>query len=374
MLRVAAGDEAGFNFLVEKYHRAMIHFLFRMVRNQAVAEELAQEVFLRVYRSRESYRAEAKFTTWLYRIATNLAVNHARDTKHERSAQTIYLDAPDEETGTTPDVADDEPTVEQRLLRDERMAAIRTHVMALPERQRMAVLMHKYQGMDYRQIGEVLKLSESATKSLLFRAYQTLRDKLKDFVVSDERAGRHRRGVRGNRWKPMKRRIAPGWKRSWQTCCSIRALRLPRFAMHVERCERCRSELDELRATMALLDTWESPGAEPLFSDPAGCAHAGRARRPSRPAGLPVCAPALPTDRRMHVRPLAAMALTVVLLVGGGAYLGISNWEQPAAPPGQAAVVHDLQTMDNNAQLLDQLEAMSNAPTAATDLANDRDG
>ena len=182
MLQVAAGDEASFNFLVQKHHRAMIHFLFRMVRNQAVAEELAQEVFLRVYRARDSYRAEARFTTWLYRIATNLAVNHARDTKHERSAQTIYLDAPDAETGTTPDVADDEPSVEQKLMRDERMAAIRTHVMALPERQRMAVLMHKYQGMDYRQIGDVLKLSESATKSLLFRAYQTLRYKLKDFV------------------------------------------------------------------------------------------------------------------------------------------------------------------------------------------------
>jgi RNA polymerase sigma-70 factor (ECF subfamily) len=182
MLRVAAGDEAGFNYLVGKYHRAMISFLFRMVHNQAVAEELAQEVFLRVYRSRESYRAEAKFTTWLYRIATNLAVNHARDTKHERSAQNVYLDAPDEESGTTPDVADDAPTVEQTILRDERMGAIRAHVMALPERQRMAVLMHKYQGMDYRQIGDVLKLSESATKSLLFRAYQTLREKLKDFV------------------------------------------------------------------------------------------------------------------------------------------------------------------------------------------------
>jgi RNA polymerase sigma-70 factor (ECF subfamily) len=182
MLRVAAGDESGFNYLLGKYHRPMIHFLFRMVRNQAVAEELAQEVFLRVYRARDSYRAEARFTTWLYRIATNLAVNHARDTRHERAAQTIYLDTPDEETGTTPDVANGEPTAEEHLLREERMAAIRDHVMALPERQRMAVLMHKYQGMDYRQIGEVLKLSESATKSLLFRAYQTLRDKLKDFV------------------------------------------------------------------------------------------------------------------------------------------------------------------------------------------------
>ncbi|MFZ1939009.1 MAG: sigma-70 family RNA polymerase sigma factor [Terracidiphilus sp.] len=182
MLRVAEGDEAGFNYLAQKYHRPMIHFLFRMVGNHAVAEELAQEVFLRVYRARSSYRAEARFSTWLYRIATNLAVNHARDTKHERTAQTVYLDAADEETGTTPDLADDDPSAEESMLRDERMAAIRKHVLALPERQRMAVLMHKYQGMDYRQIGEVLKLSESATKSLLFRAYQTLREKLKDFV------------------------------------------------------------------------------------------------------------------------------------------------------------------------------------------------
>jgi RNA polymerase sigma-70 factor (ECF subfamily) len=182
MLRAAAGDESAFNYLVEKYHRPIIHFLFRMVRNQAVAEELAQEVFLRVYRSRQSYRAQAKFTTWLYRIATNLAVNHARDTRHEREAQSFSLDAPDDETGTKPEVAGDEISAEQSLVREERMKAIRTQVMALPERQRMAVVMHKYQEMDYREIGQVLHLSESATKSLLFRAYQTLRDSLKDFV------------------------------------------------------------------------------------------------------------------------------------------------------------------------------------------------
>ena len=182
MKRAAAGDESAFNYLAEKYHRPIHHFLFRMVRNQAIAEELAQEVFLRVYRSRESYRAEAKFTTWLYRIATNLAVNHARDTKHERAVQNVYLDAPDEQTGTRPDVACDEPSAEQRLLREERMKAIRAQVMALPERQQMAVVMHKYQGMDYREIGQVLKLSEPAVKSLLFRAYQTLRETLKEFV------------------------------------------------------------------------------------------------------------------------------------------------------------------------------------------------
>ena len=182
MLRVREGDDAAFDLLVRKYHKPIVHFMFRMVHNQAVAEELAQEVFLRVYRSRQTYRAEARFTTWLYRIATNLGVNHARDTKHERAAQNVYLDQPDPETGTTPDVADSKATIEQELVRDERMKAIRQHVMALPERQRTAVLMHKYQGLDYKQIGEVLKLSESATKSLLFRAYQTLRERLKDFV------------------------------------------------------------------------------------------------------------------------------------------------------------------------------------------------
>jgi RNA polymerase sigma-70 factor (ECF subfamily) len=182
MLRVAAGDEAGFSLLVEKYRRQMLHYMYRMVHNQAVAEELAQEVFLRVYRARATYRAEAKFSTWLYRIATNLGVNHARDTRHERGAQAVYLDQPDPETGVSPDVADPTPTVEQNMLGEARLAAIRKHVMALPERQRTAVLMHKYQDMDYKQIGAVLKLSESATKSLLFRAYQTLRERLKEFI------------------------------------------------------------------------------------------------------------------------------------------------------------------------------------------------
>ena len=182
MLELKAGNMAGFDFLIQKYRKPIVHFMYRMVHNQAIAEELAQEVFLRVYRSRETYRAEARFSTWLYRIATNLGVNHARDTRHERTASTIYLDEVDSETGTTPDVADSTPSAESNLLRRERLNAIRQHVLALPERQRMAVLMHKYEGLDYKQIGDVLKLSESATKSLLFRAYQTLREKLKDFI------------------------------------------------------------------------------------------------------------------------------------------------------------------------------------------------
>jgi RNA polymerase sigma-70 factor (ECF subfamily) len=183
MLRVGSQDDtAAYEYLVHKFHRPMIAFMYRMVHNQSVAEELAQEVFLRVFRSRKSYAAEAKFSTWLYRIATNLAVNYARDHKIERSGKIMSLDEPDEETGITLDVADPTMNVEQQLLRHERLAAIKKQVLALPEKQRAAVLMHKYQAMDYREIAAVLKLSESATKSLLFRAYEALRERLKDFV------------------------------------------------------------------------------------------------------------------------------------------------------------------------------------------------
>ena len=114
MLRVKAGDESAFEYLVQKYRRPMVGFMYRMSHNAAAAEDLAQEVFLRVYRSRSGYEASAKFTTWLYRIATNLAVNHARDTRHERPENMVSLDEPDEETGTTMDVADGSLTVERR--------------------------------------------------------------------------------------------------------------------------------------------------------------------------------------------------------------------------------------------------------------------
>jgi len=182
MLRAKAGDQSAFDFLVQKYRRPMVSFMYRMARNSAAAEDLAQEVFLRVYRSRESYEASAKFTTWLYRIATNLAVNHARDTRHERPEVQVSLDEPDDDTGTTIELPDGTMNAEQQMVRRERMLAIRKKVEALPEQQKLAVIMHKYQQMDYKQIAEVLKKSESATKSLLFRAYETLREQLKEFI------------------------------------------------------------------------------------------------------------------------------------------------------------------------------------------------
>jgi len=182
MLRVKAGDDSAFEYLLQKYRRPMVSYMYRMCHNAAAAEDLAQEVFLRVYRSRGNYEPSAKFTTWLYRIATNLAVNHARDSRHERPENTVSVDEPDQETGMTLDLPDGSLSAEEAILRRERMAAIRQRVQALPDRQRTAVVMHKYQQMDYREIAQVLKLSESATKSLLFRAYETLRVQLKEFL------------------------------------------------------------------------------------------------------------------------------------------------------------------------------------------------
>jgi len=94
----------------------------------------------------------------------------------------VSLDEPDEESGRTLDLPDGTPSAEENLMHRERLAGIRERVQALPERQRIAVVMHKYQQMDYRQIADVLKLSESATKSLLFRAYETLREQLREFL------------------------------------------------------------------------------------------------------------------------------------------------------------------------------------------------
>jgi RNA polymerase sigma-70 factor (ECF subfamily) len=175
MLRVKDGDGASFTILLEKHRLPVIHFLYRMVQNQAVAEELAQEVFLRVYRSRGSYEPTAKFTTWLFRIATHLALNSLRDGKHRRLEEHL-----DDDSSETPgrQVSDQRPTVEQRMLHQSRLDEIRRAVATLPEKQRAAVLMHKYDEMEYSQIAKVLNCSESAIKSLLFRAYETLRARL----------------------------------------------------------------------------------------------------------------------------------------------------------------------------------------------------
>ena len=175
MMRVREGDETSFALLLERHRRPVVHFLYRMVQNQAVSEELAQEVFLRVYRSRETYEPAAKFTTWLFRIATHLALNNLRDVRKEKDQESLDEELQD---GFTRQVEDRHPTVEQRLVNQARLEEVRNAINMLPPKQRAAVLMHKYEELEYAQIAGALGCSESALKSLLFRAYETLRSRL----------------------------------------------------------------------------------------------------------------------------------------------------------------------------------------------------
>ena len=147
---------------------------------------LAQEVFIRVYRARADYVPSAKFTTWLFRIATNLALNSVRDNRHLRME--VSLDAPvsmDAEDGDERpmDVAEKHPNIEEHLVEESQRQMIRHAIDKLPEKQRAAVLLHKYQELDYSEISRILECSESALKSLLFRAYETLRVELAPLVA-----------------------------------------------------------------------------------------------------------------------------------------------------------------------------------------------
>jgi len=175
MLRVREGDDTSFALLLERHRGPVVHFLYRMVQNPSVSEELAQEVFLRVYRSRATYEPTAKFTTWLFRIATHLALNWVRDGKKEKGHESL-----DEQVveGVDRQVRDRQPTIEQAMLYEVKMTEVRQAIEALPAKQRAAVLMHKYEELEYAQIARALNCSESAVKSLLFRAYESLRSRL----------------------------------------------------------------------------------------------------------------------------------------------------------------------------------------------------
>ncbi len=183
MLGVKAGDDTSFELLLQKYRTPLVSFLSRMVRDPAMAEDLAQEVFLRVYRARKQYAPNAKFTTWLFRIATNLALNALRDGRYRQME--VSLDQPAEgEEGERPafELPDASVTVEQRMVDWDRAEVIRCAIRALPEKQRAAVLLHKYHELDYDEIARILDCSESALKSLLFRAYEVLRVQLAPLV------------------------------------------------------------------------------------------------------------------------------------------------------------------------------------------------
>ncbi len=176
MIGVQRDDASSFPELLSRNRNLVVNYLSRMVINRAIAEELAQDVFVRVYRSRRTYEPTAKFSTWLYRITTNVALNHFRDEK--RTQNQISLDVQDA-VQVRREAQDGSPLIEERLVRDVVARQIRHAIRALPPKQRAAVIMHKYDEMDYAQISRVLGCSPSAVKALMFRAYETLRLRLR---------------------------------------------------------------------------------------------------------------------------------------------------------------------------------------------------
>jgi len=175
MLRVREGDAPSFEILLHRHRNAVVNHLYRMVHNRAVAEELAQDVFVRVFRSRHRYEPQAKFTTWLFRITTNVALNWRRDTRRETAE--LHVD----QLSTCVrafEFRDEKMHMDEVMIRRTKAQEVRSAVELLPGKQLAAVLMHKYEGMDYAQIAQVLNCSVPALKSLLFRAYENLRKQL----------------------------------------------------------------------------------------------------------------------------------------------------------------------------------------------------
>src|ERR1700721_1783443 len=163
MQRVRDGDQGSFELLLEKHRGPMIHFLHRMVQNDAVAEELSQEVFLRVFKSRGSYQPSAKFTTWLFRIGTHLALNWIRDGRNEKLQTSLDKETPD---GTSRRVPARARNTQQELLYQAKLREVRQASQCLPAKQRAAVMMQKSEEMEYAQIASGVGCSKAGGRPL----------------------------------------------------------------------------------------------------------------------------------------------------------------------------------------------------------------
>jgi RNA polymerase sigma-70 factor (ECF subfamily) len=186
MLRVRDDDSAAFAELVEHYQQRLVAVMNHLVGNAEEAEDLAQEVFLRVYRSRKKYRPRSKFCTWLFTIANNLALNALRS---RRRKPVVALPAQDSgPLGPRPAeriVRDRGSGPVQKLQRKELAGLIRQALEGLNERQRMAVVLNKFEDMNYAEIAAVMGMTTKGVKSLLSRARMNLRAALSSYIYMD---------------------------------------------------------------------------------------------------------------------------------------------------------------------------------------------
>jgi RNA polymerase sigma-70 factor (ECF subfamily) len=186
MLRVRDDDPAAFSQLVEIYQHRLVGVMHHLIGNTEEAEDLAQEVFLRVYRTRKKYRPKAKFSTWLFTIANNLALNALRNRKRKPA---IPLDVADSgPLGPRPAeqlVRNRDAAPSTCLQHAELAARIRMALDKLNERQKLAVILNKFEDMGYAEIAEVMELTTKAVKSLLSRARARLREELQEYIYMD---------------------------------------------------------------------------------------------------------------------------------------------------------------------------------------------
>lgn len=182
MLRVKQGDAAAFEELVDKYKQPILNLVYRTLRDSSEAEDLAQNVFVQVFKSADRYRVEAKFTTWLFTIARNLCLNELRRRKRHPAESLDAAENPDDE-GAGRQFEDRKNTsAPDLLLRDELTTKVEEALAALPENQRTAILLFKEKDMSYEEISKILDCSLSATKSLIHRGRETLKQKLKPYL------------------------------------------------------------------------------------------------------------------------------------------------------------------------------------------------
>jgi RNA polymerase sigma-70 factor (ECF subfamily) len=178
MLALQRGDENAFDHLFEKHAASVVRFARQFVKSQARAEELAQDVFLQVYRNRASYRATARFNTWLYRIATNACLSEVRRPEHRLRVQP-QIENDQRGAPAEPRLLDKpQPSTEDALLSREAVDTIQHALAQLPPQQRASLLLARVEGMSYEEVAETLSVSVSAVKSLIHRATSTLRTKL----------------------------------------------------------------------------------------------------------------------------------------------------------------------------------------------------
>jgi RNA polymerase sigma-70 factor (ECF subfamily) len=173
MLRFQKGDEPAFEELVKKHTRGVLNLVYRYLGDSSRAEDVSQDIFVKVYRARMKYEPKAKFSTWLYRIAVNHCLNEIRARKSQPAVAAPVNDLLEQPSGEDPDA---------RISRSELQQAVKGAIDSLPENQRMAVILARYEDMSYDEIAETMGMSLEAVKSVLFRAKENLKQALSKYA------------------------------------------------------------------------------------------------------------------------------------------------------------------------------------------------